>query len=374
MIKLFLKIACFVFIICFSCGNSNEFYSVEIVDGVRIVHNIKPLWGDEPKIELEFVKQIGDFDAVDENFIMYRILDIQCDLQGNIYILDYGNRRIQKFDTQGKFIKTIGRKGNGPGEYTTPLAFDIDSQGNILVGDASGSKVILFDADGNDLQRITIDRRMETTMRYIPDNKIIIGGNIWRIFAGEFNSNLYPTFSIYDYQGYQIAKFGEPTVLETFSSSIPNSLMDGSASLDVDDEGNLYIAYLYENIIEKRNMDGELIYIIDRPLNYEVNEFHYENTTMVYPNIVATGISVDSEERIWVSTASLQPEKWDSFSPNLKISRKENTTLEIFDREGILLGKVPLPIDLFRFRIIGDRFFVIDAEQISVNEYKIVEK
>jgi len=71
---------------------------------------------------------------------------------GDIFVADgHGgdsNARIVKFSKDGKFIKAWGRKGSGPGEFDTPHAITIDSQGRIFVGDRSNNRVQIFDQDG----------------------------------------------------------------------------------------------------------------------------------------------------------------------------------------------------------------------------------
>jgi len=134
-----------------NCGNTNEFYTVDIVDDVRIIHNIKPLWGDDPKIELEFVKQIGDFDAVDENYMLFKPADIHIDEDDNYYVLDLGNHRVQKYGPDGIFITTIGRQGQGPGELSSPFGISGDKDGNILVIDPGNNRIQKYSPDGKDL-------------------------------------------------------------------------------------------------------------------------------------------------------------------------------------------------------------------------------
>ena len=58
---------------------------------------------------------------------------------GDIFVADgHGgqtNARIVKFDKDGKFIKTWGKKGSGPGELDIPHAIAMDSKGRLFVGD-----------------------------------------------------------------------------------------------------------------------------------------------------------------------------------------------------------------------------------------------
>ena len=129
-----------ILLLVFSVSLSQK---IETVDGVRIIKNRKTgKWGKNPKVEMEFVKTIGDIESEDDNVLFYMPSDIAFDNQGNIYVLDSGNHRIQKFSADGKYIASIGRKGQGPAEFQYPSSLDVDSKGYIYVSewDIKGSR------------------------------------------------------------------------------------------------------------------------------------------------------------------------------------------------------------------------------------------
>jgi DNA-binding beta-propeller fold protein YncE len=72
---------------------------------------------------------------------------------GDIFVADgHGretNARIVKFDKDGKFIKTWGRKGSGIGEFDIPHAIAMDSRGRLFVGDRQNNRIQIFDQEGN---------------------------------------------------------------------------------------------------------------------------------------------------------------------------------------------------------------------------------
>jgi DNA-binding beta-propeller fold protein YncE len=69
---------------------------------------------------------------------------ITIDGQGNLIISDMGNGRIQHFDPNGKFLGAWGSKGNGEGQFTEPADVEVDSQGNYYVVDIGANKVNKF--------------------------------------------------------------------------------------------------------------------------------------------------------------------------------------------------------------------------------------
>jgi len=72
---------------------------------------------------------------------------------GDIFVADgHGgntNARIVKFSPDGKFIKTWGHKGSGPGEFDIPHTLAMDSRGRLFVGDRQNNRIQIFDQDGN---------------------------------------------------------------------------------------------------------------------------------------------------------------------------------------------------------------------------------
>ena len=89
-----------------------------------------------------------------------------------------GNARIVKFDKNGKFIKTWGRKGMGAGEFDVPHTLVFDSRGRLFVGDRQNNRIEIFDQDGKFIAQwfqfgrpsgMYIDKRTDTL--YVADSE-----------------------------------------------------------------------------------------------------------------------------------------------------------------------------------------------------------
>ena len=122
-----------VFIMLVSCEQQKAEWKgiIEEVDGVTIVKNPEIPFHGELILDLEEDISIGN--EKDENYLFYRVRGIALDSEENIYVADSGNYRIQKFDRDGKYLQTIGRKGEGPGEFRRPLGICFNAENNLYV-------------------------------------------------------------------------------------------------------------------------------------------------------------------------------------------------------------------------------------------------
>jgi DNA-binding beta-propeller fold protein YncE len=90
---------------------------------------------------------------------MFRqVTDMTWDAAGNTYISDgYINSRVAKVDKNGKWLMSFGEPGSAPGQFNTPHSIVADAQGNIYVADRGNRRIQVFDGDGKLLRQITID-------------------------------------------------------------------------------------------------------------------------------------------------------------------------------------------------------------------------
>lgn len=70
-------------------------------------------------------------------------------INGNIYVSDYSNNRIQIFDSSGNYLSQFGSYGAGNGQFWGPAYITIDSSGNLYVAENWNFRIQKFDSSGN---------------------------------------------------------------------------------------------------------------------------------------------------------------------------------------------------------------------------------
>ncbi len=86
-------------------------------------------------------------DPTDEQLFGPR--DIAFDADGNMWVTDTGHARIQVFSPEGEFVRSIGSRGDGPGQFDEPVGIAIADDGTVFVADMYNSRVVMLNADGS---------------------------------------------------------------------------------------------------------------------------------------------------------------------------------------------------------------------------------
>jgi len=153
IMKKLVTLVCIVSIFSY-CGPRQEKVDRIIEDGVEVViNNLEPYKiGGQNSLILEEILNIDTEDDEIANLGIPDIFGFDVNSFGEIYIL----RNIQgegdfvfKFDGNGKFIKSFGLQGQGPGEFQNPHHISIDHRDNILIYDLGPQILHKYDKDGD---------------------------------------------------------------------------------------------------------------------------------------------------------------------------------------------------------------------------------
>ena len=192
-------------------------------------------------------------------------------------------------------------------------------------------------------------------------------GEISKIYlAGEEEITNQATVTFEDAEG---NKYGPVT------SNIVTTKISGEVEFDISRDNNLVFTELGNNKIGKIDLDGNVEYYADRPLNYQVKKIT-DNPVGGTRYSVSTGIGVDFRGNVWISTITKHPiPKGKSRFANWEFGRikirPEYAQFEVFDNNGILLAYIPVPQASFKWRIMKDRLLMVNEYMTEVYEYKI---
>ena len=368
---------------------------IKTVDGVRMVHNEKGgKWGENLPIKIELIRTIGDINTLDENLAFNMPSDIVLDDAGNIYILDAGNCRIQKFSTEGKYIDTFGREGQGPGEFNSPTSLDIDADGDLVVADRRSRKIQIFSTEGSLRKTITLTKHSLSEVYALNSGLLAIKGTVGYDFEGKDDEPLPKLIRLLDSEGNIEREFGE---MFDYKHRLLNH-RGNVFHFFVDQNDFIYLSFAHQNRIDKHSPEGKLLWKADRVINYSTKpldkgKIERTATSQSYysprMNKCSVGIAVDNKGRVWVVTLKRQIKEEEVVYTVTRGTRTGATTqvvgdtdlqetdmytLEIFDPDGVLLGAIPLNHFVDDIYINKDTLFLLDKMRgVKYYQYQIVE-
>jgi DNA-binding beta-propeller fold protein YncE len=104
------------------------------------------------EIKLTPVLTLSD-ESMPEDVFFESQSDLTFDSEDNIYIADSSANNIKVFDPEGQFIKTLGRKGQGPGEFQMPYHLAV-SEGRIVVWELGNRRLSVLTESGEFLKSV----------------------------------------------------------------------------------------------------------------------------------------------------------------------------------------------------------------------------
>ncbi len=171
--------------------------------------------------------------------------DVAVDNDGNVYVAELGNHRIQKFDGFGNFITTWGSQGSGNGQFDNPTGIAVDSDGNVYVTDSRNNRIQKFDYMGN---FITTWGSGGSDNGQFYDPRGVAVDDDSNVYVVDSNNDRIQKF---DSAGNFIATWG--------SSGSDNGQFDEPRGITVDSDGNVYVVDANNDRIQKFNNVGSFI-------------------------------------------------------------------------------------------------------------------
>jgi len=385
--------------------------AVTEVDGVRVVENHGPQWGEGEgwRISAEPVLTLG-VDAGDREQ-MFTSYPRPVRLDGGVIVVgDWGSKELRAFDAEGRHLWTAGGMGQGPGEFESIGYVVAAGGGRIVVTDGYKDRVTVFSSDGELVG--TFDPVAQDDPRFyptptieaaFPDGSLLATGAVrdgsvgvaagerawrpagtWRYSAAGDEVQLLGVFDFYETIG---ESHGMPVPFEARSWVRPHA-------------SGFYFVHGRQSTVEDYAFDGTLRarFVLPREAvpvtdedrerwlqksldNYEEagQEFAPERRDgMVYPATMPTwrNVEVDRDGNIWVERVGLQhvrPLYWGTDMNSDPFFPVTDSVWDVISADGVWLGAVELLPDRTVIEIGNDWVLMTGEDDAAVPHVYLYE-
>lgn len=108
--------------------------------------------------EGEYLTSWGQFGQQEAPDAFWGPRDVAVDDQGHVYVTDTGNKRIAVFDQEGNFLLDFGGGGFDNGQFSEPVGLDLGPEGRLFVADTWNQRVQVFSPDSEGIARLYEDQ------------------------------------------------------------------------------------------------------------------------------------------------------------------------------------------------------------------------
>jgi len=220
-------------------------------------------------LSADSVKTIWSITSFGDDDFFYRPSDIEVDShQSLIYIADSGNNRVLVFDFQGKLLKVIGNKGQGPAEFANPTGLYVLKDSKLAVADYNNNRIQIFDKSSNFLHAINTKGVRVADLIFLNDKIYTISSFGFSGYSLEMSSdkNIQSLVNILDKQGNKI----QSIMGDDFPDSHPFlRAIKSRVCMAISQDNKIYLPHFAINLIQVFNEKGKKVDGFERPLPFK---------------------------------------------------------------------------------------------------------
>ncbi len=357
---------------------------------VKIISNPKtPSPKDGLKLRIVFEEELSiGVEEGDENYMFGGRIYFNADDEGNIYVNDRDRQRIQKFDPQGQYLVTIGRKGRGPGEFVNAWNPRFDREGNLYVFDLSNRRISFFTKEGEYLRQISFPQG--TSIHYIYSNGSYFSAQSRILSDSDVFSYTY-TYGMFDKDLNQLAEVYSRTTerkrdMRSRAHYHANNFSDEAYAPQLtflmSQSGFIYLGYPEKYEIKIFSPEGKLVKILEREydpikvgkkhkeifINYLEDEFYIFMQVDESLKKEIAGLIKYPKYLPAYQTFTLMENGWlfvvvDSGEEDAKL-------IDVFDQDGKYIAQFTTTVSTDRLIFKNGKAYALD----TVNDYRYVKR
>ena len=279
--------------------------------------------------DYDYLSEWGSFGIAKSGYFSYPQF-IAVDDDGNIYVSDLGNKRVQKFSSNGEYITEWGNSGKQSGEFHYPSGIAV-----------SGDSVFVADRDLNRIQKFSTDGEFITEWGekgihdgdfLFPNGIAVNNGTVYVVDTGNQRIQMFSD------DGEFISSFG--------SSGLGEGQFLTAVGIDIDADGNIYVTDKGNKKIEKFDANGTLI-----------KSFEFHSINYVF---IPEAITVSPAGEMFIVN---------SYNDRiLHLSQDSDSKLNIFDQ----IGPYPNSFDFVTDIAIGinGELLVVDSSKHQIKSFE----
>jgi len=195
--------------------------------------------------EGQFLAKFGSYGSADGQFS--RPTSIAIAANGDLLVTDAGNARVQRFSSSGAFISKFGSAGSGNGQFTSqgPEGIAIGAEGEIYVSDTYAGRVQKFSSTGEFIESIGSKGSGEGQIGEPTGIDLDAGGNLW---VADWQNN---RVEVFDEGGAFLDQFG--------SQGTGDGQFNRPDALDIDEGGNVWVGDQSNGRIQRFDLAAQYV-------------------------------------------------------------------------------------------------------------------
>lgn len=390
---------------CAGAGESSWAGTITDSAGIAMVQNPEHgVWAAGKGWTVQEALSIGEM-AGDANYQFGLIAGVDVDQAGNVYVLDQQGQDVRVYDATGKYLRTIGQPGSGPGEIGRNAA-GLEVMGDqVYVADLGNQRLSRFSLEGEALGDTHIDFAKAIPARWdeMPSGRLVVQlrhlqftgpdaaptGDAIRAVNddGTFGDTvgMLPAGETITMTGGrpQIKMFSPEPIWDASEGGSLVSGRNNEFRLEVRDASGAVKRIIMRSITPKpvTDRDKQVIRNTIRELAAKQAPGAPSAALDAYVSSIQFGdnypmfasLALGPEGSIWAQRVRSGEELAGGEKGTFDAQDLGSTDWDVFDAEGRYLGVVTFPGRYQPVRVVGDRFYGVAKDQLDVQTVKVYQ-